>query len=74
MLKSCDVQEMKSGSIKLSCTRKLMSEVARAAKFVNREHLVRTKMTDRDAIRLHNAVKHMFHAPKQEKKTRRLKA
>ena len=75
MLKSYDVVDMKhckiNGTIKLSCMRKLMSAVDRAAKLVNCEKLLKTSMTEQDAIRLHRAVKHMFMTRPKEKKIRR---
>ena len=45
MLKACDVEEMKSGKIKLSCMRKLMFEVGRAARFVNQGFLLKANMS-----------------------------
>jgi hypothetical protein len=71
MLKACDVEEMKSGKIKLSCMRKLMFEVGRAARFVNQRFLLKANMSEKDAIKLHLAVRHMFKAPAGENKTRR---
>jgi hypothetical protein len=71
MLKTCDVREVKSGTVKLSCMRKLMAEVSRAAIHVGREQLLRKNMTEQDAIRLHNAVKHMFKMPAKGKRSRR---
>ena len=45
--------------------------VEKAAKIVNLPHLIKRKMTDKDAITLYNSVKHLFRIPAGEGKRRR---
>ena len=68
MLKAWDVREIKSGKTKLSMMRKVMKCIEKAAQIVNKPDLIKPKMTEREAIDLYNAVKHLFHFPVLEKK------
>ena len=48
-----------------------MGCVEKAAKIVNLPHLIKRKMTDKDAITLYNSVKHLFRIPAGKGKRRR---
>ena len=51
--------------------RKLMKQVEKAARIVNLPHLVKKKMTEKEARFLYTSTRHLFLIPSEENKTRR---
>ena len=68
MLKAWDVREIKNGKAKLSMMRKVTLSIHKEARIVNRADLIKPKMSEREAMDLYHAVKHLFHFPVFETK------
>jgi len=71
VLRAWDVAHIKGGKCKLSMMRRVVDAVCRGATVVNQPQLVKKNMKEPEALELYQAVKHLFHFPALEKKTRR---
>ena len=71
VLRAWDVNEVKGMKQKLTHMRKLMKQVEKAARIVNLPHLVKKKMTEKEARFLYTSTRHLFLIPSEENKTRR---